>query len=897
MSYSDSESEYSDDLEKSIRLMVSILLRDYQKKEIKKVPGKLELEDGKKIVPLTTLCTRTNSILTYNFRYKMQDQDFDKNHLLIIKSFTSDDFNVRAHFELQSRNVMMTVDQAGLRRERDWDKRSDPYIFVPVRSNLSMPSQSIFADPDAHYHSNELNGNNGESTNTDDLSGIPDVGSKQWANSLVAQLHQTNDYWNPLQHSSIDNYHHSQKHLPKFSKVGGDAINAVVGLTSTPLYAAASKAYIDATSTKNKFSFAPLKRNSRYQRDKAILAIKPKITAKEFDSKQKASRLNGNNGSATNSDDVKPSKTQRAIQSARDKARNGNVSHKKNVTVRKMAKAETRAIQKSYVSRGPAVSSSYVANSMTNIAEVRPGTRVIKALKNGLIVETTISLGNQGLAGASSTSSIYNEGQVISSLLVDRVLFSGTEMDQFQGAYENCTLIPKFTKLALVSANGINTNGLYAIMTDPDSVDQLPPLVTLDLNTVASHLRPKQRSVGLSDANIPVSLNKAKLWTDPQITEFTSLSNVPVPTTDVRLNAAGVINVILGVGIPTTVTTLGNLWLTARYKLWNSQRSELSNLVYNGRVISTNNGGDDMLAAGTVTSAGNFDMAGLISVCATDPKMSACEYAYNPKFLQPNRNVANSSLVLKLPIGSYQLNSAIFFKDAGASFSLIPAFTNCTGDFNQFDNVEGSWPAFMDFSAAYQSASGLSGGTLCKGAMNIRITSVSGNNGLGTLTITFRATSAGSLLVCMAHLNIVRIPTIDTNPIACFFPHGSKNQNVGLSQRETNLLELFHSGDHNDQDSSATSLYRVQDGNMQVICSRYGLPVFTYLQNRVKEMTKRAFESIDKDPEVIHWKRARVLEPDTPEEKLEPLSSSVHLSKDEAKTISSLWTKLVPPSK
>jgi len=78
---------------------------------------------------------------------------------------------------------------------------------------------------------------------------------------------------------------------------------------------------------------------------------------------------------------------------------------------------------------------------------------------------------------------------------------------------------------------------------------------------ITGHKNVKQISTYGPPVNVPVTLNKSKLYCDPTFIVIPNPNN-----NDVRLNSAGVVNMFLGAGIETTNFDFGSLWISGTIK-------------------------------------------------------------------------------------------------------------------------------------------------------------------------------------------------------------------------------------------------------------------------------------------------------------------------------------------
>jgi len=154
------------------------------------------------------------------------------------------------------------------------------------------------------------------------------------------------------------------------------------------------------------------------------------------------------------------------------------------------------------------------------------------------------------------------------------------------------------------------------------------------------------------------------------------------------------------------------------------------------------------------------------------------------------------------------------------------------GQFFKHDSTEGSGLASIDFSGGIINVAGVAT-TNWAFDLRFRVVSTSGNNMLANVSFTFVAGFVGPVSILYLIANLVRIPTHDSNPVACFAPHGYGSGQVGLTQRETALLSLFDSGDLADRLVAARALYKIQQGDLDNCKRAYGVNVHSVLQSLI----------------------------------------------------------------
>lgn len=598
----------------------------------------------------------------------------------------------------------------------------------------------------------------------------------------------------------------------------------------------------------------------------------------------KPERLNGNNGSATNTDDVNKVK----------------VGRKKRTTMKgKILRAVKRGnkqikLRRKKVGRSSKndISTNIMPTSLQSVSQIRPGNKVLKVLKDGLVVQNTINLGTITASNAASSSGVYIANQVIYSVQVDRTLFIGTETDQYLGAFEFGHL--QSSKLSYVTGLSSATSGLIYFMTDPDATDLMPRLSTMNPNTIASHKRPVERTVWMSARNIPCTLNRGKIWLDPTLVSDSSETPVPGNQEDVRLNSAGVINVILGSAMATSTTALGDLWLTTVWKLSSNQRSDMSNLVCNARWT----GGLANVSSLTTTVAID-PIAASVGIPITS-NAANYEFAYNPSNFTSTMKFFSgataSATAFRLPIGTYLITYSLYIIKNGATISSVtPSISSTVSDtysYWRFDAPETVLDTNIEFTSGNKAVyAGVD--YSYKAAYILRIVQTGGLNARSNMALSVAfAFTGGTLQIAGATSHVCRIPTFDSNPIAAKFPRGTANGNVGfVSHKEEMLLKYFYEGDNSDKNWSIKQLLKIQNNDLLGM-KQYGDDIYDY----VVKMLLINFTNSDEDTPTIKKSNKPYLEVNetfeeekSPIEVIEnPLTKSVHMSTGAAHALLSL---------
>lgn len=657
------------------------------------------------------------------------------------------------------------------------------------------------------------------------------IGSSQWAQEGIARTHMGTP--------ELNIFHKDWRAptLPNVPSIAGKVANAIVAVSSTPAIYGAWRMFKDWWHANNGGPLPVTKKQfvsdypknpsawpgTRHKQEK--LAPKPRLVGVEPNPGPKP----------------KTAKTKKTV--VRKK---GVGKMRKNGAAPKQG--NTTMVPTVAKSSSAAVTTSYVGNSYTQIPDIRPVCRIVKTRKNGYEVDVTVPLGNLGTAGCQAVNGVFIANQVILSVIVDHSLFVPTLLEQHLALNENMKVIKQ--SIAFVASQGFAAPGLFSVFTDPDAGDPLTVLQVIDLATLSAHATPRMRAIGVSDSNIPSTLNLGRLWTDPTFVQYSTQANgTVVSSNDVRLSAAGVINVVLGDSIASTVASLGNLWLTLRVFLWNSQKSDMGSLIFNGRAMSTGNGAT-LMQTGVFQSGTNSDFFSLLINTANDPNAGQIEYVYNPRNLVKRASPGTISTAFNLPVGMYHLICLVGVNVNASGIVMLPSVSNGTAQFYRIDGPEGNVLTSIDYSGG---VIGISGSPTTQLSYNcrFRVTSTSGNNLLANIGFGFSATFTGTCSVLYVVANLIRVPVHDSNPVACFMPHGYSSGSVGLSQREAALLSLFNSGDVSDRLTAARSLFKIQDGNLENCRRLYGLNVAACLDSLIRDIVVTGKDEYKHDDDSI----------------------------------------------
>lgn len=476
-------------------------------------------------------------------------------------------------------------------------------------------------------------------------------------------------------------------------------------------------------------------------------------------------QINGNNGSATNSDDV----DKKAVKKAEKKIE------------KKMAKKKSGKKQKKSKDKPKtgAVQTGLTATTFQETATIQPYYRDGKKRNTK---KTLFSLGIVN-SGGSSSGSTFLAGGVNQSIPIDKNVFSGQSIGRDLDNYEMGKIL--WAKYHFIPSIGSTTPGSCWIYSDPDAVDVLPVNTVVQNSLLTSHKGSKKHTIWKDSFSGTCLFNKNWLYLDSAVyvlantTANTSVTN----SGDPRLTTFGVLNFINGENIATSNGALGELFLELEMQFMSPQFNDMSEFILSQKYITPSGGAGD-----NVTSGVTFDPFIVFDEFSPDGK--AYENVLNPRLAIRTGAIGKGTMQFRLPVGNYQFYSKVSQSSAGTATSFVPVTTlnvqAGTGFSVTTDKIViGTGLTIVqppEFASALPSGSD----TLQNGAFGVlcrlRITSVPVGS-LATVSFVFNVTVGGGTFVIGAiHNEVTRMPDLSANPICMFLPQGNANASVGLSQ-------------------------------------------------------------------------------------------------------------------
>jgi hypothetical protein len=391
-----------------------------------------------------------------------------------------------------------------------------------------------------------------------------------------------------------------------------------------------------------------------------------------------------------------------------------------------------------------------------------------------------------------ATSAAQHTGSVIYSTAINKNLFSGTQVGDDFGCFEMYRIASG--KLKFLSSVNSTVSGSFVMFTDPDSVDVLEPVsTTLNYNTFTTHEGAvKEKLYQDSVVTVKLNCNRKQLYTDVALTVYSNNGAVTNNSGDVRFWTAGVINIVSGEGI-TAPVQMGELFLETVIEWAKPQRSEMANFILNGRCQA---GASQSIT--TISATQNWNpITNLIlsnnnNNNAGPSTGGGLEYAFNPSFLSNN----NPNGALALPQGVYKM----FGNISGTGQATFNATVKMNNAFSSNASYT-SW-SFAPFPTTGDNVTGYewiyppnnpnigATSTIWWGS-DLRLTGTGnygGNVATWTPQIQFTVTS-GSFVVTGMSVQIVRMPSFDTVPVAILFPQGSSS-GIGAKRKTAHDLLL-----------------------------------------------------------------------------------------------------------
>lgn len=625
-----------------------------------------------------------------------------------------------------------------------------------------------------NYKAAQLNGLNGEATNTDDIDAVNFTPAFALHGRYVGPGHTgalrlNQAYWqappiDELDAAARDHDWHYFMH-PKNRAEADELLSrrAFAAIRNLPSWTAKAKALAVGLGMKLMSKIG--------SRNGERLTFPPPIRRGRM-----RPSINGNNGEATNSDDVK---------GARKGVRNEKKQEKK--AMKSMVKAMNKPVALIGRARAPVVQG-LMPTSMQTTYDIRPYYKTGKVGKYSREVKTLFSVGYAGGTGPVGANSTYLAGGVILSLALDKALFAGQNIAQDFENYERWKI--KSARYHVLPSVASNTPGSIWGLPDPDAIDVLPLGNTISPTVLNGHRNAVKHTLWAGQMTGNLVFNRAKLFTDMELVAFSSLNgNVNSQTAaENRFYAAGVFSLLNGEGIPTTLTTsFCEVFLEFDIEFSEPQNSDLGSLVMSVKAATL--GGSSM--PGFSSGTGNDVGASIIQNFGTIGNLT-CEYVYNPKAYFP---VSSNASYYMLPVGTYLYTF-------GCDLLTIP--TSVTADLNV--TINGGISTHVRFAAFDQNGFGgieftaapanqASGLSRLSGWFIIRISQVVVGN-RAKLSLFPTATFTGSGVLVSWHSQMLRLPEFSANPLAMYFPIGNNGQGALFDKRKRFDLSVSN-GMHN----------------------------------------------------------------------------------------------------
>lgn len=663
-----------------------------------------------------------------------------------------------------------------------------------------------------------LNGNNGEATNTDDLdmvnftpnfklhgkyvgpghTGAKKLGKINWKTKPIDGLDRAarNHDWQytmqPGNRGAADALLSKRawasiasqnglygKAKAAFVAAGMGAMSLVGSRNGQLLLDAPPERKItkqNKTSTKLVDFVQPLRRSESVANLAAFKADSaPKIIVSEKSSPQlakaKKSQLNGNNGEATNTDDLNKGQKQGIMQSERKEAK-------------KEAKKEVRKeIKKDFQKKAPIrsakrskpVEAGITATTFQNTATIKPYYKPMGI--NGR--KTLFSLGTVNATGANS-GSLFVNGGVNQSVAIDKNTFTGQAIGKDFDNYEQFRI--KWAKYWFLPSLGSTTTGSCWIFSDVDAVDVLPQSSVVQIPLLTSHPGAKKHTLWKDVFSGPCRFNKSWLYTDSALVTDanTTAANTVFNTGDPRLTTAGVLNFINGDNISTSTVGLGEWFLELGVEFKSSQVSDLSSLVLSAKATAKSG-----FNIGNLSNGVPFDPYQFSINAVRQSNVGAYETIYNPRLVRPNIGGGSGTLQFRLPVGMYQFASYLSQTSGtgGSYINSVHAMTVNNAIYSLsmsscIDTVNLGAPEYTNPVSGLDSVNIIMFGHSCR----LRITAVNqGATALVTIQSNPNITS-GPLLIGSVHTEVIRLPDFSAAPLGMWHPRGTALGNVGVSE-------------------------------------------------------------------------------------------------------------------
>lgn len=453
----------------------------------------------------------------------------------------------------------------------------------------------------------------------------------------------------------------------------------------------------------------------------------------------------------------KPTKKERAAQSARDK----KASKPKPIP----SKGKSRP---SGGNKGGGVSTTLTPTTMQNTDVIETFERVVSRTNDGLVYEQLLDMGSINGAGPVVTStSTYQVNSVVQSWLLDKDLWVGWQMGEYFGQHEQCMWLDTGYKF-LPSFDSTHP-GTCALYSDSDATDTLPIGTVVTAPVSEGHKGYKEHTIWKGVFSGKIVCNKAWIWTDEQLVVRT-LITPPPPAADIRTYAAGVLNFLNGTGVLSTSPVYGKLFLYAKIAFRRQQNSDLGNLLFQAK-LWVGTGQAFAWAASSITQS---PLAFILSQLQNVSTNGQYEVAYNPRYVNP-------SGVINLPVGSYRYYSSIGFNSITATstaYNTGNLSNSCvySQNLDPYLITSGDTPEFTI--APLNPGSAPASRACVQG--DIRITSILPGFNYAYFQPVQSVTYSAGGTVTAAAVRLYRIPEFATQPLFMSFPLGASGGVVTL---------------------------------------------------------------------------------------------------------------------
>lgn len=444
-------------------------------------------------------------------------------------------------------------------------------------------------------------------------------------------------------------------------------------------------------------------------------------------------QINGNNGSATNSDDVKGMRGRQG-----PPAQSGRLS------------GPSRGQQKQ-VPRSKGDGGAGYPTLLPVVSQVPQLEKMEKV--RGVRVQITSAI--------VAPASIIAPGEVIFSTLADRSMFLGTPLEKTFQKYDSWRCYRM--DFDAVPALATNTAGLGWVLPDPDSQDVQPIGIVKGDSYFAGHKNAKQHSVFGAPWKTTMVCSGQQLFTDLAFSQSRNAGTTP----DVRNSAAGALSFATSTGFTSTSTNMASMWATVWADFYNPADTEDDWVPLMVKAQSLN--GTIQAASVTLNTANLLAVVGGAGLPSSSSN-TYTEYAYLDAYV--------TGTGIQLPVGYWLLKTYYGLGAAPGNTTVnlnIGAGAVQSNDLNSITvSAFTEAPEFVSAPAALVApvAAQYIQGT-------IRVTAPS--TGSNYLTINPVFTMTNSVSVTTVIIMVLRLPTNVANPFSTHFPLGNSGGTVQVT--------------------------------------------------------------------------------------------------------------------